>query len=40
MSDPGVFEQQGAEGLSVLGARLEQLERELEDCFSRWEALE
>ncbi len=40
LSDPGVFEQQGAEGLSVLGARLEQLERELEDCFARWEALE
>ena len=40
LADPRVFEEKGAEGLSALGARLDQLEQELEDCFTRWEALE
>ncbi len=40
LSDPGVYEQEGAEGLARLGSRLEEVERELESCYTRWEELE
>ncbi len=40
LSDPGVYEAEGAEGLARLGARLEAVEQELASCYARWEALE
>ena len=40
LSDPQVFAEQGAEGLSRLGDRLQAAEAELEQCYERWEALE
>ena len=40
LSDPGVYEQEGAEGLARLGSRLDEVERELESCYARWEELE
>ena len=40
LADPSVYEQQGAEGLAELGERLDAVERQLEACYARWEALE
>jgi ATP-binding cassette subfamily F protein uup len=40
LSDPSVYEAEGAEGLARLGQQLQSVEQELEACYARWEALE
>ena len=40
LSDPAVYEQQGADGLAGLGERLKALEEALEAAYARWEELE
>jgi ATP-binding cassette subfamily F protein uup len=39
MADPAIYRQEGAE-IAVLKSRLVELEEELEQCYTRWEALD
>ena len=40
LSDPEIFQAQGADGLKKLGERLQEVEEKLEQAFARWEVLE